>query len=106
MNQTEDPGNESTGRKQENPLSADCGCSSDCCTPKRAKPWKKVLFFLVLLAMAALLVFKFTQPESSDAENPTCATPCADTVKCSKHADDADSATVKEPASCCESREK
>lgn len=108
MNQNGDSGKESTGRKPENLSTVDCGCSTDCCSPKYTKPWKKVLFYLVLLAMAALLVFKFTQPKSSDAKNSNCATSasCADTVKCSRHDGSADSATVKEPASCCESRAK
>ena len=54
----------------ENNTKQDCGCGTDCCTPKKSKLWMKIVFIVIVAAAIAIVTVKlisnnrnFPQPE-------------------------------------------
>ena len=45
----------------------DCNCSDNCCQPPKQKPWKKILFFVVILAALAIVTIKLTTSNPGNA---------------------------------------
>jgi hypothetical protein len=46
----------------------DCGCSDGCCTPKKSKPWMKILFAIIIIAALAIVTFKLVSNNNSSAK--------------------------------------
>lgn len=66
----------------ENKEKQDCGCDSDCCTPKKKSPIIKILFILIIvgaLGIASAKLFSdnkekpIVTKEQSDSLPPCCA---------------------------------
>jgi len=67
-----------------NKTNDNCGCGDGCCTPKKSKPWTKILFFLIVAAAITIATYKIvakeTKPEvkaavvsaDSNAKKPSC----------------------------------
>jgi len=84
----------------------DCGCDTNCCQPKKTKPWKKTIFVLIFLIAAVIIIVKVTTGNMSNASQSPCEpakcshSGCCDTNK-------ANIVTIKnDAASCCPSSNK
>ena len=85
----------------------DCGCGTDCCQPKKGKPWVKILFIVVFLAAAAIVTVKLVGKNDSKPQsgcNPAGAhqSSCCDSTG-QKKACASDSTKTK---SCCPNTKK
>lgn len=84
----------------------DCGCGTDCCQPKKANPWKKIVFILVFLIAAAIIIVKITSGNVSNTTQESCdpakcgSSSCCDSTK-------ANTVTInKDTAACCPGSKK
>ena len=59
----------------------DCACNSDCCQPQKAKPWKKILFALIVFSAVVIVSFKLfgnkeiehqVKTNTQSAQQPGC----------------------------------
>lgn len=71
----------------------DCGCSDGCCTPKKSKPWMKILFAVIIIAAVAIVTLKLVSKNETSAKvGATISTEkssCGDSssIKCVKICD-------------------
>ena len=47
----------------------DCNCDDNCCQPPKQKLWKKIMFFIVILAALAIVTVKLTTGNAGNALN-------------------------------------
>ena len=46
--------------ENENNTKQDCGCGTDCCTPKKSNLWMKIVFIVIIVAAVTIAVLKLT----------------------------------------------
>lgn len=63
----------------------DCGCSDNCCSPKKKNPAIKIIFIIVVLSALGIAGFKlFSNNEKKSVvtkEQKETTTPCCDSKK-------------------------
>jgi len=61
--------------------SADCGCEGNCCPPPKKKPYKTILFAVIILAALGIVAFKLTHKPPPEAVKKACC-PSGSTAGC------------------------
>ncbi len=76
-------------------LKTDCNCEGDCCPPKKDKPWKKIVFFVTMLAAVSIVFIRL----SSESKGKSMGTNDPINIQ---QATGADSTAVKDCSKTCD----
>lgn len=65
--------NKTIKMENENNTNQDCGCGTDCCTPKKSNLWMKIIFIVIVVAAAAIVTIKLTGAKNASANQSPAA---------------------------------